>query len=456
MRFNFGKESSRATDSVEKPMVLNRATALRKIFPGWWLVLTGGFLALWGFGYQAYGFSALFKPISQELGLSRTATTIPASIGRMEGGILAPIAGWLTDRFGPRWLIFLGAVMVAICFSLMSLVHSFWAFLVVWGVFLPIGIDLALGVPLQAAIARWFVKKRGLASGVQVFFSGLSGVLVLPLVAWLITVVGWRMTVLIGGIVMLVIGVPLVSLFVRQYPPERYGMLPDGASVEDVEGEDMAEKGRKYAAEVSEFDFTLSQVLKTPTYWLLLISAACHNLAAPVINIHSVPFLTDRGVDPVRAAQMLSLMVTVSIPGRFLGAYLVDRMKKQHLNLLIFGAYSLQALGFGSFLLHQTEAMIYTWYILYGFGFGLGFGLMMPVRVRYFGRKAIGSIMGIGTAISLPVGIIAPIWAGWVFDRTGSYMVALEVVAALLTFGSLVALFIRPPKVLQHQELAAA
>ena len=428
----------------------------KKVFPGWWLVVTGGFLALWGYGYQAYGFSALFKPISQELGLSRAATTVPASIGRLEGGFISPIAGWLTDRFGPKWPIFLGTLVIGCCLCLMSLVHSFWSFVVVWGVFLPIGIDLALMVPLQAAIARWFVKKRGLASGVQVLFSGLSGVLVLPLIAWLITVVGWRMTVLIGGIVMLAVGVPLVSLFVRQHPPEHYGMLPDGASVEDVEGEDMAEKGRKYAAEVSEFDFTLSQVLKTPTYWLLLISAACHNLAAPVINIHTVPFLTDAGFDPIKAAQMLSLMVLVSIPGRFLGAYLVDRMKKQHLNLLIFGAYSLEALGFGSFLLHQTEAMIYTWYITYGFGFGLGFGLMMPVRVRYFGRKAIGSIMGIGTAISLPVGIIAPIWAGWVFDRTGSYMVALEVVAALLTFGSLVALFIRPPKVPQHQELAAA
>lgn len=447
MRFNFGKTVLRAHNSAERAVAGNSSLlGLRRVFPGWWLVLTGGFLALWGFGYQAYGFSALFKPISQELGLSRTATTVPASIGRMEGGIMAPIAGWLTDRFGPRWLIFLGAVMIATCFSLMSLVHSFWAFLVVWGVFLPIGIDLALMIPLQAAIARWFVKRRGFANGIWVLFSGLSGVLVLPLIAWLIVSVGWRMTCLIGGVVMFCVGVPLVWFFVRQHRPEHYGMLPDGASGEGLEGEDMVEKGQRYAAEMSEFDISFSQALRTSAFWLLLISGACHNLAAPVINIHSVPFLTDNGVDPVRAAQMLSLMVMVSIPSRFLGGFLIDRLKKEHFRFLIFAAYSLQALGFISFLLHQSMAMVYVWFLLYGVGFGMGFGLMMPVRVRFFGRRAIGSIMGVGQSIMLPVGIIAPIWAGWVFDTTGSYMVAFKVVAGLLTFGTLLALFITPPK----------
>lgn len=447
MRFSFGKAASQAHNSMERPVAPNRVAALRKVFPGWWLVLTGGFLALWGYGYHAYGFSALFKPISQELGLGRAATTIPASIGRMEGGVVAIIAGWLTDRFGSRWLIFLGVLLIGLCFCLMSLVNSFWSFIVVWGVLLAIGMDLALAIPLQAAIARWFVKKRGSANGILLIFSGMSGVVVLPLVAWLITVVGWRMTCLVGGVVMLAVGVPLVWLFVKQHPPESYGMLPDGASVDGVEGDDMVEKGQRYATEVSEFDFTLTQILKSPSYWLLLVSGMCHFLAAPVISIHSIPFLTDSGFDPVKAARMLSLMVLVSMPARFLGGFLVDRMKKEHLRFLLFTAYSLQALGFGSFLLHQTEAMIYVWFLLYGIGFGIGFGVMMPVRVRFFGRMAIGRLMGIGQAIMLPAGIIAPIWAGWIFDTTGSYMVAFKVVAGLLTLGSLLALIITPPKV---------
>ncbi len=452
MLFNFNKTTTSRRDSTTRSVALKMAK-LRDVFPGWWLVLAGGFLSLWGYGYHAYGFSALFKPISQELGLSRAATTIPASIGRIEGGAIAIVAGWLTDRFGPRWLIVFGVFLIGLCFSLMSLVNSFWSFIVVWGVLLAVGMDLALAIPLQATVARWFVKRRGAANGILLIFSGLSGVVVLPLVAWLITMVGWRTTCLIGGVVMLVVGVPLVWFFVRQHPPEHYGMLPDGASAGEVGGEDMAEKGRRYAAEMSEFDFTLTQILKSPAYWLLLVSGMCHFLAAPVISIHSIPFLTDSGFDPVKAARMLSLMVLVSIPARFFGGYLVDRMRKEHLRFLVFAAYSIQAIAFGSFLLHQTEAMIYVWFLLYGVGFGIGFGIMMPVRVRFFGRMAIGRIMGIGQVIMLPAGIIAPIWAGWVFDTTGSYMVAFKVVAGLLTAGSLLALLITPPKAPQEKVL---
>ncbi len=453
MRFNCGKTNASYQSGVKS--VALKIASLRDIFPGWWLVLTGGFMALWGYGYHAYGFSALFKPISQELGLSRAATTIPASIGRIEGGAIAIIAGWLTDRFGPRWLIFFGVLLIGLCFCLMSVVNSFWSFIVVWGILLAIGMDLALAIPLQATVARWFIKRRGVANGILLIFSGLSGVVVLPLVAWLITVVGWRTTCLIGGAVMLVVGVPLVWFFVKQHPPERYGMLPDGASVGEVGGEDMVEKGRRYAAEMSEFDFTLTQILKSPAYWLLLVSGMCHFLAVPVISIHGIPFLTDSGFDPVKAARMLSLMVLVSIPARFFGGFMVDRIKKERLRFLIFAAYSLQAVAFGSFLLHQTEAMIYVWFLLYGVGFGIGFGIMMPVRVRFFGRMAIGRIMGIGQVIMLPAGIIAPIWAGWVFDTTGSYMVAFKAVSVLLVVGSLLALLITPPKVPQEVVVSA-
>ncbi|UCH51041.1 MAG: MFS transporter, partial [Chloroflexota bacterium] len=414
--------------------------------PGWWLVLTGGILAFLGHGYHAYGFSALFKPIAHDLGLSRTATSVPASIGRLEGGFMALLAGWLTDKFGPRWLIFLGVLLISLSLVLMSLVQSFWAFIIVWGVMLAIGIDLALLLPLQAAIANWFVKKRGLASSIQLVFSGLSGVLVLPLVAWLITLVGWRMTCLIGGVVMFVVGMPLVWFFVRQRRPEYYGMLPDGASTVAIDDEDMIEMGIRYAAEVKEIDFTLSQAIRTPAFWLLLISASCHGLAMPTINIHSIPFLTDIGVDYLQASHILALMVLVSVPARFVGGLLADRVDKDHLRFVMAGAYLIEALGFALFLFHQTLTMIYVWFIVYGFGMGVGFALLVPVRVRYFGRKSIGSIMGTAQVLALPVRILAPIWTAWVYDRTGSYIFAFTVIAWLLGFSAILAPFIIPPE----------
>jgi sugar phosphate permease len=437
---------SQAILNTHKKLAALRLSSLRRVFPGWWLVLTGGVLAFWGFGYQAYGFSALFKPIAQELGLNRTQTSIPASVGRLQGGYMSPLAGWLADKFGPRWLIFTGVLLISASFCLMSLVQSFWAFIVVWGVMLPIGIDLALAVPLQVAIGTWFVRKRGLANGIQWTFSGLSGVLVLPLIAWLITVVGWRTTCLIGGVVMFVIGVPLVWFFVRQRRPEYYGMLPDGASTSGNEDEDMIAKGLTYAAEVKEFDFTLRQAIKTRAFWLLVIAASCHTLAAPAVSLHGVNFLTDIGFDPLKASRTLALMVGMSIPARLVGGLLIDRVKKEHMRFVMAGAYLLETLGFALFLFHQTEAMIYPWFVIYGLGMGTGFALTLPLRVRYFGRKSVGSIIGIGQALSLPVGVLAPIGAGWIYDTTGSYIFAFTIIAGLLSFAGVLSLFIFPPK----------
>ncbi len=426
---------------------MSKQTRFPKIFFGWWTVLTGGILALWAAGYQAYGFSALFKPIASELGFSRAATSIGSSIGRLEGGIEGPLSGWITDRFGPRWIVLAGVFIIGLSLMLMYFVSSIWAFLVVWGVILGTGANIGTSVPVDAAISNWFVKKRGLALGTKMVFSGLSGVVVLPLIAWLITTHGWRVTCLFGGVVMWVIGFPLAWFFLKSHRPEYYGLLPDGATVKKgaVEEGQMVDHGVKYAAEVKEVEFTLRQAMRTPAYWLLIVANAVHGLAMPVMNIHAIPFLTDMGIDPVKAAGMMSIYVGVSIPFRFIGGFVVDRIGRERLRFIVGGAYLLQALGFAIFLLNPTMSMIYVWFILYGVGMGVGF-VMSPMRGRYFGRKAFGSIQGTSMAFGTPVGVIAPIYAGWVYDTTGSYTTAFVVVAGLLAAACVLMAFVVPPK----------
>ena len=419
-----------------------------RLFFGWWTVLTGGFLALWGYGFQSYGFSALFKPISAELGFSRAETSIAAGIGRLEGGLESPLVGWITDRFGPKWIVFFGVFLIGLSLILMNYIDSLWAFYTVWGIMLGSGVNIALATPLQVAIANWFVKKRGLASSIQIGISGLSGALVLPLVAWLITIHGWRTTCVIGGVVMLLVGLPITWFFLKQHRPEYYGLLPDGATTEEeaADADQMIDRGVEYAAEVEEVEFTLRQAMRTAAFWLLIVANAFHSLAMPAINIHGIPFLTDIGISPLKAAGILALMVGASIPARFIGGFLSDRVKKQHLRFLVGGAYLLQAVGFAIFLLNQTTATIYIWFIFYGIGMGAGFALMLPVRARYFGRKALGSIEGISRAVMTPAGIAAPIYLGWVYDTTGSYISAFTIIGILLTFSGVLAATIMPPK----------
>jgi len=419
-----------------------------RIFFGWWTVIAGGILALWGHGYHAYGFSALFKPIATELGFSRAVTSVAASIGRFEGGFEAPVTGWITDKYGPKWIVFTGVLLISVSLILMNWVNSLWAFYVVWGVILGTGCNIALTLPLDAAITNWFVKKRGLALSLKWVGSGLSGVLVLPLIAWLITFQGWRETCVIGGIVMALVGLPLAWFCLRQRRPEYYGLLPDGATTEDnlADTSQMIDKGVQYAAEVEEVEFTIRQAIRTPTYWLLITTQAIHSLVAPAINIHSIPFLTDMGIDPLKAAGIMVILVSSSIPARFAGGLIADRISTNRLRFLMVGAYLLQAIGISVFLLNQTLAMIYVWFVIYGIGFGTGLTVNSLIRARYFGRKAFGSIHGISMMLLTPVGVIAPIYAGWVYDTSGTYITAFTLFAILLAVAAALLPFARAPK----------
>jgi len=419
-----------------------------KIFFGWWTVLAGGIIALWGHGFHAYGISALFKPISSELGFSRAATSIAASIGRLEGGFESPLTGWITDKYGPRWIILSGVFIISVSLILMNFIDSLWTFYLVWGVMLGTGCNIALTLPVDVAISNWFVKKRGLALSIKWVFSGLSGVLVMPLIAWLITTQGWRITCVFGGVVMALVGLPLIWFFVKQRRPEYYGLLPDGATVgeELVDTKQMIDRGVEYAAEVEEVEFTARQALRTPAYWLLIVVQAIHGLVAPVMSIHCIPFLTDRGIDPLAAAGMMAIMLSASIPARFVGGLIADRVKIGHLRFIMGGVYFLQAVGITVFLLNQTTAMIYVWFILYGIGQGASITINNLMRARYFGRKALGSIRGTSMMFMTPVGVIAPIYAGWIYDTTGSYMSAFTLFAGLLAVSAALFPFIRPPK----------
>lgn len=237
-----------------------------KIFFGWWTVIGGGITQWFVGAYEVYGMAALFKPIASELGFSRAATSVASSIGRFEGGFEGPLAGWVSDRFGSKWIMLFGVFLVGIGLILMYFVNSLWAYYLIWGVMVATGHNISTTVPLDTAISNWFVKKRGLAVGIKWVLAGLAA---LPVVAWLIAAGGWRMACLIGGVVILLVCLPLIWFCIRRHRPEYYGLLPDGATIKEETKEtgQMIEKGIKYATEVEEVEFTARQAIGTPSYW---------------------------------------------------------------------------------------------------------------------------------------------------------------------------------------------
>jgi len=422
---------------------------LPKIFFGWWTAISAGTIA--GLGtFTGFGISVFFKPLAADLGLSRVAVSLAAGIARLEGGIGAPPTGWLSDKFGPRWVIILGTFVMVIGLILMNTINSLWTFCLVWGI-IAIGHSLGHTIAPDKAITNWFVKKRGLAMGIRFVLWGLGGAITLPIVSWLVTTQGWRVTNLIwAGVIFATL--PLVWFLIKPNRPEYYGLLPDGAAVEEETDDTshMIEKGVEYAAETEEVEFTLRQAMKTRSYWMLLVSWSSGMIIMGGIGIHTIPFLTDMGIDPMVASGMMAMMVFFSLPSRFFGGFLADSVRRDRLHLLLAGTFILMATGITVFLLKQTIAMVYVFFILYGFGNGASTPLRLMIGGRYFGRKAFGTILGSILLIEAPLGFLAPVYSGWIYDTTGSYITAFTVFAALATFAALLMFLVQPPKPPSH------
>ncbi len=424
-----------------------RRRGFPRIFFGWWQILVTCTWSGLGHGFYSSGMSVFFKPLAAELGLTRAATSLAAGVGRLEGGIESPLTGWLCDKYGPRWVIFTGACIVVIGLVLMNFVNSLWQYIVVWGIIIGAGNNLAFTLAIDKTITDWFIKKRGLAFAMRFVLLGIWGVILLPIVTWLVTTQGWRMTNLILAVVMFA-GLPFLWFFVKQKRPEYYGLLPDGTPVgeEAADTSQMIERGVEYATSLGEVEFTLRQAMKTPSYWILTVGFSAGTTMYGAINIHLIPFLTDMGIDPVVAGGMMAMMVFFTIPSRLLAGFLADRLRTDHLRFLLAGTFLFQVIGITVILLSQTTAMIYVFLILFGFGSGANIIVRILIEGRFFGRKAFATIHGVSNLLQAPIGLVAPIFAGWIYDTTDSYTIAFISFAVLTMVGVFLVFFIRPPK----------
>jgi OFA family oxalate/formate antiporter-like MFS transporter len=404
-----------------------------------------------GVGFVAQGISVFFKPLAADLQLSRAATSVATGVARMQGGIEAPLAGWLSDRSGPKWVIVSGLCIVIVGLVLMYFADSPWQYYIFWGVMIGIGENLALTIAIDKSLSDWFIARRGLAFGVRFAIIGICQVLVIPLITWLVLLDGWRVTCLIWAGV-LAPGIPLTLIFVKSKRPEYYGLFPDGyiyRGEAPATGHDLVKAGKQYAESFEEHEFTVRQAVKTGAFWLILLAWSCSILVAGGFTVHVVPFLTDMGISETMAGAMFAMMLFFTIPSRFFAGFLADRVSKNRLKFIAAVFFLVQALGFIVFLASRNIFSVYVLLIIYGFGNGAVTPFRLSMGGRFFGRQSFGSILGVGMFISAPLGLLAPIYTGHVYDTTGSYANALLTFAILLIAATLVLLIVRTPELPQ-------
>ncbi len=207
----------------------------------------------------------------------------------------------------------------------------------------------------------------------------------------------------------------------RDHPPERYGLLPDGNTVVRASG------NLGIGIELhEEHEFTPKQALRTGSFWTMLTAFALYGGVLAMVTMHQMPYLEDIGIDPMSAAGVLGLMAIMSLPGRVIFAWVGDSLGESRALML---GYAMKTLGLVVWTTARSIPQIMLFVVLFGLGYGGTIPVQSSLRASYFGRKAYATITGYNTFFTAMTNIIYPIFAGWSYDVTGSYAGAFTIIA---------------------------
>jgi sugar phosphate permease len=410
---------------------------VRRVFYGWWIVAVGITIAILNGAFYTYGFGVYYVPLLHELGVSRAALGGVIGLARLEGGLIAPIAGWLIDRYGPRRLMYFGITTMGFCFILLSRITSLW---MLYAVFLLIATASSFGGgrPISVAVANWFVRKRARALGILLAGIGLGGSAVV-VVGWLTETYGWRTAALIAGLGYWIVGLPLVSLV--RHRPEQMGLHPDGIPL-PVPSTTPTTQGSQEPLEV---ELTPRQALRSRSFWLLAVAYASWSVTVTVVAIYHIPFLIeDMGASAVTAASIASVTLLLSVPGRIIFGWIGDMV---NIRVLLAGLLLVQGLGVLTMSLIPSLEWAPLYMILLGPAYGGAAALRQALVAHFYGRRNFGTISGLLQFVDLPGTVMGPIFVGWMVDTFGSYRFGIQSVALFLVLGATALFIARRPQV---------
>ena len=402
-----------------------------KIFYGWYIA-AAGFLTQFMFGVLMFhSFGTYVALMQADFGWSRTTFSLAFAAQRVESGVLGPIQGWVIDTYGPRKVMFIGLVVFAAGFMLLSRVQSLPLFYIS---FLMIAVGSSLGsfLSVLVAIVNWFRRRRVFATGVLTMGFAVGGLTATPM-ALLIENIGWRDAAFASGVISLVVGLPLAA--VVRHRPEPYGMLPDGVqSTSGLAGEQQQE---------IEWSMTAREALTTSAFWFLALGQASALLVIGSLMVHLVIYIhEDLGYSLGLAALAITVQTLGQIVGQLFATLFGDRLPKRPLVIV---ALLLHATAMLLLALADGLPMIYVAVVINGVAWGSRGPLMMGLRADYFGPRRFGTIMGFSSLVIMLGMIIGPIFAGVMYDQTGSYRTGFIVLAIFAALGSVMFLMVRPP-----------
>ena len=392
-----------------------------------YIVVAGACLTQFTVIGMLFSFGLLFKTFEAEFGWSRMVLSTCSALAFLAMGILAIVAGRLSDRYGPKWVLGISGALFGFGFGLISLVNEPWHLFVIFGVFIGLGMSTHDVVTLST-IARWFEGRRGLMSGVVKVGTAFGQIVLPPVAALLIVTLGWRPAVALLGVLAFVLLV--IAALAMKIPDIRQTPNPS----QDVSG------------------LTFQQARKTRLFWQLCLIQFLFFPTLMTVPVHLAVHGMDLGMTAGRAALLLSVLGGASIVGRLVMGAGADRFGGKNAYILSFVLLLASLVGLVATSAHLPLFLIVA---LYGVTHGGFFTLVSPVVAEYFGMQAHGSIFGTILFCGTLGGSIGPILAGRVFDLTGSYQPSFIGLGVLALIGLVVAFYLPITDAATTGELAA-
>lgn len=411
------------TSISTSPDSLPRRLAASGLYYGWWIAAAAVTIEVIvsGLFFNAYGaYVVLFRA---EFGWSLTVLSLAFAVSRLESGLLAPLQGWLVDRYGARAIVNVGLVVLIAGYVLLSFVASIEALFVAILV-MTLGASLGGFSSLAIVLVRWFDRRRSTALGLlSAAFAASS--LLLPAVVLSLNLFGWRVTALLSALATAFVAVPVAQVLRRG--PERHGLLPDGATVDGA----LATTGSQRSTPVT---FTLRQAVGTARFWFLSMGHASAVALVSAVMVHLIPHLTNSlGYTLAQASGFAVILSILMAASSLVGGVAGDRFDRRALLVSCMGGHAIAIL----ILAYATQPwMVGAFALLHGVAWGVRGPLMSAIRADYFGVASYGLITGTSQAIVMLGMVAGPLIAGIAFDLTGSYVPGFIAVAGIALVGA--------------------
>jgi MFS family permease len=425
---------SKNLDFLRKLTSLFRASGGRAFY-GWRVLAMCALINGVGNGIIYQSFTVFFLPLKRDLGVSSAASSLLYGAARLEGGIDGPIYGYLIDRFGSRKMIMIGASLAGIGLILLSMAHSFLALLLIYVLVVSVGNNSGFFHPLSTAVNKWFIRHRGLGLSIITSSGSVGGMIMAPLLSFIILNYGWRTGTIFAGLLILAVAVPAAIPIRRS--PEEMGLHPDGLAPEIKPVAD----GIKTAPRVYDVHFSIREALRTFQFWLLTASLSLRLLVTIALNTHFVPILVWKGMEEGASAYLVSLFAFCQIPLAISLGWVGDRWNKARLSCYCIIPNIVAMMGM---VLSDHPFFLYFFPVAFAIAMGTA-PLNWALIGDFFGRGSYATLrglMGIGYGAAT---FLSPIYAGWVFDKTESYTLVLVTFSIIFTVCAVFFAILRPP-----------